>query len=251
MTGSIKSALDDAQQIRRDYVGRDGYGLVYGSHADGSGTSRSDLDLVLVGSDPLSLDTMTLLVAAVCSLHHRHGLALDTEVDYETKLFATFAEVTEATTLMCFDTTPTGLDVVPVVVEPWFLNSHRFKLRLLLNALTSPHIFLGGDIDRYRIHRDQAERALALLALSMCTHTVMTVADLTEVVIHGPGVAGKDFLGYRDGPQLRSTLIRGLAILARARIVVELDGARFRKRPKPVLAAINRSRPHGRTRLGY
>ncbi|MDR7170165.1 putative nucleotidyltransferase [Nocardia kruczakiae] len=226
---SILAAVEQACRIRGDYVGRQGYGLVYGSHATGTATPTSDLDLVLIGPEQLPAPRMSQLITEVCALHHRFGLDLDTEVAYETKLFATFDDVHNAVALRCFDRDDGIIRAVPVVAEPAFLNSHRFGSRLLLNALTSPHIFLGGNTTRYRVHQREAEAALARLALALVPDTVVSMADISRAVVCCASAAGKDFLGYDDGAHLRSTLARGMGELMAEGFVRDIDGTHIRK----------------------
>lgn len=242
-------AVDAASRLRHRFAGAEGYGLAYGSHATGTATPTSDLDLVLVTHQPLPPDRLGQLVDAVCQLHNDHGLALDTEVDYAVKVHATHADVTDAVSLRCFDLRDDGrLEVSPVVVEPWFLNSEPFRLRLLLNAGTSPHIFLGGDIALYYEHRCRAERGLALLALSLHTSgatslAATTLADAAAALTETPcGASGKDFLGYVPGVSLRSVLRCGLARLVGDGIVSDVDGVRIEYDPADIRAAIVRLR---------
>jgi hypothetical protein len=120
------------------------------------------------------------------------------------------------------------LAVSAVVAEAWFLNSDAFRLRLLLNALTSPHTFLGGAIERYEEHRRYAERAVALLALTLHHDTVIRVPEAAQhLAQHTDGACGEDFLGYQPGPHLDTVLRRGLATLAGNGLVRDLDGQRF------------------------
>ena len=237
-------ALRAAGNLRQRFVGSDGYGLAYGSHPAGTATATSDLDLVLIGPRPLTPDRLTDLVDAVWQLHHAHGLAVDTEVDYAVKVYATCDDVTAAVSLRCFPTDEDGrIDVPPVVVEPWFLNSEAFRLRLLLNALTSPHSFLGGNVTLYDQHRRHAEQALALLALSLHGDSMITLADAVAVVTeHAEGARGEDFLGYAPGPHLQSVLHRGLARLRDAETVREVDRSRFECDPAALPAALARHR---------
>ncbi|MDN2495926.1 hypothetical protein FHY52_04330 [Nocardia nova] len=226
---SILAAVEQACRIRGDYVGRQGYGLVYGSHATGTATPTSDLDLVLIGPEQLPAPRMSQLITEVCALHHRFGLDLDTEVAYETKLFATFDDVRNAVALRCFDRDDGIIRAVPVVADPAFLNSRRFGSRLLLNALTSPHIFLGGNTTRYRVHQREAEAALARLALALVSDTVVSMADISRAVVGCASAAGKDFLGYDDGAHLRSTLARGLGELVAEGSVSDIGGTHICK----------------------
>jgi arginyl-tRNA synthetase len=226
---TLDATCADASRLRAAFVGTSGYAVAYGSHASRSAPSDSDLDLLFIGP-PLRADQLDQLVRAVVALHHDHQLRLDTEVAYEVKLYATAAEVDAALALRGFTISPTGeLHVPPVVVAPGFLNSTPFKLRLILNALTTPHVFLGGDIDQYQRQCTKADRAVALVALSLLDGAVgFTVADAVAALVRGPnGATGEDFLGYSHGPSLHATVQRGLAWLIAEQAVRAIDGARF------------------------
>lgn len=246
-------ALHGAGRHRHQFVGAAGYGIAYGSHPAGSASARSDLDLVLIRSEPLLAEEVEALVDAVRALHHEHGLALDTEVDYAVKAHATCADVADAVGLRCFALDDVGrLLVRPVVVEPWFLNSEEFRLRLLLNALTSPHTFLGGDIALYRDHRRRAERAVALLALVLHGTSVITLVDaMAAVSDHSSGARGKDFLGYSHSPHLYSTLAGGLAELAADGVVEDIDGQVFQYTRAALAAELRQLRAHIVTERGH
>lgn len=218
-----------AAELCRTFTPAGGYGIVYGSQA-GPGDSRSDLDLVLVGRDRPGRCLMDGLVGAVRRIHDDFGLADDTEVDYETKLFATYADVDRAVSLRCFPRLDGVLSPVPVVVEASWLNSPAFAQRLVLNALTSEHVFLGGNVSRYRADRSRAEQAVAVLAISMLATPEITVAHAVRALTGMPGGAkGKDFLGYTHIARLCSTVQSGLASLVARNMVEVVDGARFRQ----------------------
>ncbi|WP_189026481.1 hypothetical protein [Nocardia rhizosphaerihabitans] len=219
-----------AAQICRRFVPAGGYGLVYGSQAAGTDRSDSDLDMVLLGRPRLGYHAMDELITAVCCVHDDFGLPADTEVSYETKLFATYADVDRAVGLLCFPRIAGVLRPGPVVVEPSWLNSPTFAQRLLLNALTSEHVFLGGNVARYRADRSRAEQAIAVLAISMLEGPEITVPDAVRVLTEAPsGARGKDFLGYTPGSRLCSTVQSGLASLVARNMVEVVDGARFRR----------------------
>lgn len=231
---SIVQALANASQLSADFVGESGYALAYGSHASLGCVPDSDLDLLFVGGPPLTPGRIDRLVRRVKSLHHDHGLRLDTEVAYEVKLYATLADVELALMLRGFTVDQSGeLLVRPVVAQPQFLNSTPFKLRLILNALTTPHVFLGGDIGQDRQHCASADRSVALLALSLSgLADAFSVEDAAGVLVSSSeGAAGKDFLGYTHGPGLYSTLQRGFAQLAREQVVHVIDGVRYEEYP--------------------
>jgi len=227
----IAEALADAGNLRAEVLGLRGYAIAYGSHAAGTASRDADLDLLFVGP-PLANSEHARLTDAVVALHATHRLRLDTEVAYEVKLHATATDVDDAVALGGFALDATGkLNIAPIVVEPWFLNSRAFKLRLILNALTTQHVFLGGRIGVYQRHCAQAERALVLAALCLLDSTApFTIANLIDVLLTSPeGAAGKDFLGYVGNPALHSTVHRGLARLTSARVVTSLDGRHFKQ----------------------
>src|SRR5262249_29523361 len=160
------------------------FAVAYGSHARGTAVD-SDLELLFIGDEPLGGARTAWLTVKVHLLHHRYGLRLDDEVSYEVKLYATTDEVADAFSFGGCDVDAAGvLTVPPVLVEPAYLNSAAFKSRLIVNALTSPHIFLGGDIGAYRAYRARAARTVALIALSLLedVHTV-AVVDAVSVLI--------------------------------------------------------------------
>ncbi|MET9428510.1 hypothetical protein [Streptomyces sp. NPDC003036] len=193
-----------------------GYALVYGSHAIHP-RPTSDLDLLYTGNRPLAPDRLAQLIYDVKHLHAEHDLTLDEEVSYTTKLYATSAEIESAARLDGFIgvsgyATPVG--------DPQMLNSPAFKRRLLLNALTTPHLFLTGDVHTYRRHVAKAERGCALLALRIAGAGKIRLADATGALLASPeGLTEKRFLGYRPGPHLYAVLRRGLADLAHEHLV--------------------------------
>jgi predicted nucleotidyltransferase len=246
MTSAPLCLFEAAVRLRARHVGDAGYGIAYGSHADGRRTPSSDLDLLLVSEQPLPPTPLDALIEDVVRLHRQHGLDLDEEVAYSSKLHATTAQVEQAVMLDGFSW-ERDVDLVKVdtvVAEPWFLDSHAFKLRLILNALTVPHVFLGGDVALYRDHVQQAQRALTLLALTLLEDpAAFTPAEVQQALIRdqNSGAQGEDFLGYDEGPHrtpaLFSLVQRGLSTLCKESVLVShpdgqrltIDSARLRE----------------------
>jgi hypothetical protein len=229
MTGNVFAAFADAARLRVTHLSGSGYGIAYGSHAVRATPGNSDVDLLYVGST-LADDQRDSLTGAVIALHHNRGLRLDTEVAHDVKLHATPADIEAAVALQPFDAGPGGaLHITPVIVDPSFLNSREFKLRLILDALSTPHVFLGGDLSLYRRHCAAADRAATLVALTLLeAHREFSVGDAVDALTCAPsGEAGADFLGYQAGPALHSTIQRGLADLITGGVVHTIDGATF------------------------
>ncbi|MFJ3904205.1 hypothetical protein [Streptomyces sp. NPDC090025] len=195
---------------------RDGYALAYGSHAERPGPA-SDLDLLYTGARPLADRALGRLIEGVKRLHTDHGLSLDEEVGFASKLYATEREVDRAAGLVGFrDVT----DYATPVGDPVALNSPAFKLRLILNALTTPHVFLTGDVHAYRRQIVAAERGCALPALRIAGPGKRAFSEAVSALLSSPdGLTGKRFLGYRPGPHLHAVLRRGMAHLVHDRLV--------------------------------
>jgi len=191
----MTAVFQEASRLAVDYIGAAGYALAYGSHATGHAHSVSDLDLLVVGAHPLTNSALDRLTRQVIALHHRHGLTVDTEVDHRVKLHASLHEVADALVLGGFTIEASGhVRVPPLVAEPWFLNSRPFKLRLLLNAVSTGHVFLAGNLTSYRRHRARADLALGLLTTGLLAdHDSFTIADALTALTCGPGgEVGKD-----------------------------------------------------------
>ncbi|MGW7072151.1 hypothetical protein ACWGII_25830 [Streptomyces sp. NPDC054855] len=208
------------------HPGQGGYALAYGSHATATHGPRSDLDLLYVGGPALPIDQIARLTAEVTRLHLRHGLDLDEEVPYRIKLYATGRQTEQAAGLEGFPARPQPLATQRTDTA---LATDTFRLRLVFNVLTSPHVFLGGDVTVYRRHIRRAERSAALLALAFTSPRAITVEQALAALWRSPaGAQGKDFLGYLHAAHLRSVLGRGFAELAAARLAYP-DGGRWQQ----------------------
>lgn len=183
-----------------------GYALAYGSHATGTGRPSADLDVLYTGTDQLDVAEMATLTADVVSLHHRHHLALDEEVPYAVKLYATHDQVADAAGLGGFRST--WGTPPPTIRETWYLSTDEFRLRLLFNILTTPHVFLAGDSAAYRRDARTARTSAALLARTLTAPgRPPTLQESWKALWQAPdGRTGKDCLGYLDAPHLRSVL---------------------------------------------
>jgi predicted nucleotidyltransferase len=196
---STLAALDNARNIATALPGLL-FAIAYGSHARGKATARSDLDLLFVFNDMPALSTIRSLVRSVARLHAVHGLPLDHEIAYETKTWATRAQLAGAIALDGFERSPEHgkPHPTPVTGDAVYLHSAAFKARLILNALTSPHVFLDGDHDTYSQFHIDAGRALTRLATYTSPGTDPSIADLVEALVAHPesGATGQDWLGY-------------------------------------------------------
>lgn len=236
--------LDDAACLTATAGVR--YGLAYGSHASSNGSHHSDLDLLFLTHRRFTPDRAAELEHAVIDLHHRYTLRLDTEVAYSVKLTATAEDVRRAVALASFTSAANGRLTVPPIRDLAYLNSDPFKWRLLLNALSTPHVFLGGDVRLFDQHRAAAARATAALALHLLPAGPVTVAEAVAVLMTGPGgVRHKDHLGYTDEASLVCVLRQGFERLRVARVVETPDGRTWRPvGPEAAATPLNRRLRH-------
>jgi hypothetical protein len=159
-------------------------------------------------------------------------------VSYSVKLYASSAEVAAAIAFDGFAVSASGdLSVPRLVASPAFLNSTQFKLRLVINALTGPHIFLGGNADRFDNDQVHACRAVTLLALSTLDQSdIVSVSHAIDalVVDRGSSATGQDFLGYTAGDTatLYGLVQQGFAYLTEKGALRQVDGATFEHRHK-------------------
>lgn len=222
----LANLLEEAARIGTAALPAQGYGIAYGSKASGIGLASSDLDLLYVTGIEVPGEVRDRITGSVIDLHRRYGLEIDDEVAHEVKLTATTAEMRAALTLVPF-TAQDGqrLLVPPVAPTKAYLNSPEFKHRLVLGALTGPHLFLCGDLTRYRRDHDAAVRAIAVLSSVMLADRLKITCDDVRAALltHPSGAAGKDHLGYRPGPDLEHLVRSVIAELAALRVVVRAD----------------------------
>ncbi|MFJ4030180.1 hypothetical protein ACIPWF_22845 [Paenarthrobacter sp. NPDC089989] len=205
---SIIPALERARTISAKYVGSGGYSLVYGSHAASKADANSDLDLLFVCPSEFGGEWDSL-VNDVKQLHSDFGLVVDEEVSYENKLIASFYEVEAAIALDGFSRDRFNRPIASAVsAESEYLNSFRFKLRLILNSLTSPNIFLGGDSTQFGADSQAALDAVLELSLgSIPLGTGFCYSDLIKTLtVTEAGDTYKDYLGYRSATWLSQRL---------------------------------------------
>jgi arginyl-tRNA synthetase len=234
-------ALTQVRQMRRWLFGESGYGVAYGSQISGRGSTHSDLDMFFTSPTPLDDVEQDNLTTAVVALHEENSFDIDTEVSYEAKLHVSRSHLNSAVSLGGFNLSDAGELAIPqVLVNHAYLNSPEFVSRLVLNALTTEHVFLGGDSRQYMHDRLHAERSTALLAVNMVAwQQVFRLDGLVRVITQAvDGAYEDDYLGFTDRPYVRAMLRRGLRQLMREEIVFPLTEGLYRPRPDVLRTAL-------------
>jgi predicted nucleotidyltransferase len=175
--------------------GRDFFMCVYGSHATGHAQDGSDIDVLIAipeKDDAILIAFGTFLRA----LHIEYNLGLDDEVPYHNKIVVTYQDIEDVILLKPFITQSNNYVVRPIEKTEQFLTSDEMRLRLLFNALTTPHMHIAGSYQVYDGFKKQAEKALTELALQLTSKS--TTSNPIEVLLIGPdGEEGEMYLGYK------------------------------------------------------
>lgn len=198
---NLKLAFDTHFEARQYFA------VAYGSSAYGAAHAKSDLDIFIATESPNQHDR-AVLTDLIIEAHTSHNLGLDDEVPYENKLVVSFDDVAQAIALTPFPSTENGRFVPPVVKSEEFLSSHPVRLRLLLNALTTPHLLIGGDEAIYAEFKAGAENAIVTLGTELSNSSSPSNEDILQVLLVGSrGESGEEYLGYkRDRAQIMDYL---------------------------------------------
>lgn len=176
---------------------------VYGSCAYSTEEKQSDIDLFLLASSKDDIPFAPFL-AFIHDMHMRHGRKIDNEVPFENKLIYDRSEILAATALEGFGVDPVTqlLTVAPVRKTIEFLSSREMKLRLVLNALTTPQLLIGSRAIMVPFWRN-AEVASTLLGISLHGEKHFGCEEvLNALCTSKSGQDGEMHLGYKPENQL-------------------------------------------------
>ena len=178
--------------------GTDHFVYIYGSYATSQFRPDSDLDIMFAVENYNQADFQTIKEFVV-TLHTKHGLTVDEEVPYKNKLLIPYQDIDEAAKLAAFKTTGHDEYTVPAIPDdPALLGSQNVRARLVLNALTTPHVFVTGNEASYQNLRAKCEKALVRLACGLTDSADPSPADLQEALFKGQnGETGQAHLGYK------------------------------------------------------
>lgn len=183
-------------------LGENYYGCIYGSYAIGTNNEKSDVDL-FIASSVVDKTKFELINKFVVNYHQKNNLLLDEEVPYENKLFVEYKDVIEAVNLKGFILKNGSVTVPKIEKTKEFLTSKPVRLRLIFNALTTPHIFFGKNRRKYLINRQIAEKKLCFLSNNLLNQQPYINNTPLEILLNGPnGTEGEMYLGYKKCPEV-------------------------------------------------
>lgn len=190
-------SLQELREYFTQYLSDDpgAYVCLYGSSMYKPFSKRSDVDM-FVATDGIELtqqDTVAL-ASFIKDFHIRHGRKVDEEVPYENKIVYKPAERTASINLEMF----AGGKVRPIQKTIEYLSGQEIKLRLFLNAMTTPHLAIADDPSIYLAEREAAERSVTTLGLAMQNGQEYSIDDIYSALTLGPNNEfGEDHLGYK------------------------------------------------------
>lgn len=172
---------------------------LYGSSVYHPTKITSDVDLFCAAPDPQqSLLEVDQMAGFVRDLHLRYGRKIDEEVPYATKLTYSFDDLVDAMTFGGFEMHESGLIIPKIQKSQEFLASRAVKLRLALNALSTPHQIIAQDETAAHHFADMAETAATVLAVDQLGDDDFCQADIATALFESPdGDAGEMYLGYK------------------------------------------------------
>jgi len=188
----------ELELFSKEYMGsRDCFVCACGSYASKDFTKDSDLDLLFAFKE-YNLADFKKVRDFVVDLHIRNNLKLDEEVPYETKLVVSYKDIEDAINLKSFIKNGSKYLIPPIIYDKGFLASRELRMRMILNALTTPNLYIYGDKEKYMIFRQEAEKAILRLAQGLATKNDVTNKEIFDILTVGShGEEGQAHLGYK------------------------------------------------------
>lgn len=170
---------------------------MYGSYSYGEFSDSSDLD-IFMAIDNYDIDDFNKFKEFICNIHFSHKLKLDNEVPYENKLMILYQDLQDAINLKAFIKYEGKYFIPKIEKSEKFLMSREIKLRLILNALTTPHTFVCGNYNEYIKYKDFSEKSIIRLANKLVSVENPTNTELLDSLLFGlDKETGEMYLGYK------------------------------------------------------
>lgn len=182
---------------KKRFGSRDCFVCVCGSYVSNDSTKDSDLDLLFAFKKYDTADFKKIRDFVV-DLHIRNNLKIDEEVPYETKLVVSYKDIRDAVGLKAFVKKGSKYLIHPITYDKEFLASRELRLRIILNALTTPNIYIYGNKEKYVTFRKKAEKAILRLARGLTNKTNLTHKEIFDILMIGAqGEEEQAHLGYK------------------------------------------------------
>ena len=176
---------------------RDCFVCVYGSYASNDFTKESDLD-ILFAIENNSVVDFKKIRNFVVNLHIGNNLKIDEEVPYENKLVVSYKDIADAVNLKPFAKKGSKYLIHPITEDKKFLASREVRLRIILNAFTSPNRYIYGNRTKYIAFKQKAEKAILQLSQGLTRKTNLTRKEVLDILLTGAqGEVGQAHLGYK------------------------------------------------------
>ncbi|HVS58584.1 MAG TPA: hypothetical protein VHD60_02470 [Candidatus Saccharimonadales bacterium] len=203
---------------------------IYGSSVYGTPDSQADVDLLCAVPDThVEGIDVEALGAFIHDTHVRYGHYVDQEVPYANKLVYSFSDLRDAVTLQAFERDTRGSVFVPEIQKTSdFLSSRPIKLRLGLNALTTPNILICKEDYVAKCYLALAGMSITAVGVSLSEKECCDANDvIAAICVSKTEASGEMFLGYKlehasVHQYLQTTIKRALQRLAVNGYITEL-----------------------------
>lgn len=202
MHARAQELFSNLNKIFKKYkLPKDTFCVMYGSYPDGVAKSTSDIDL-FVAIDEHDQKLFNDLQKLVVKTHVKFKIPLDEEVSFRNKLLVTFAELEKAARLNGMDMIGDKFIVPDLIKNESYLESEQIKLRLLFNALSTPH-YVFRENDYYFSLKDRVIENLFWLAVDLLDVEECTIDQIIGILFESRNLRkGENYLGYKFYPKV-------------------------------------------------
>ncbi|MCJ1438796.1 hypothetical protein MMC27_008186 [Xylographa pallens] len=173
--------------------------LVYGSNNSGANMLLSNVDVMAFAKDDFyTRDKVAEFKQLYVNIIAEEGLAFNDDIPLLQKLLIplSVAQAAAATKSQIKDSKV-------VSIKHYSLRDKQRLDRLIFNVLTIPTIVLSGDSEVLHSARADAEAGLLKIVSTITGQKLSTSKDFVSAALPDGTCTGKDYLGYKDRPDVR------------------------------------------------
>ena len=166
--------------------------VIYGSNI--YNTNSSDLDVCLI-VNKCDEKLKEKIIDETISFHKKNGLKIDEEIPHSNKLIYTFDEIDEALNKSPFYVNGKAI-IKDINKNKQFLSSKEMKQRLIINILTTDHLVVGKNINKYE---QKAFKLIMKVIIEYYNLENPTYKDILNCMYKNiyTGAEGELYLGYK------------------------------------------------------